>query len=60
MTVFDALNALFQSVYRLLNLADDLEVQLQGVAISEEDRIAPVARLSLLRAESRRASALCL
>jgi hypothetical protein len=33
--LFDAVNALLQPMYRVLNVADDLQVQLQGVAIGE-------------------------
>jgi len=44
--IFDALNAFLQPVDRVLNVADDFQVQLNGVTIGEQDRIAPLARLS--------------
>ena len=46
MAIFDALNAFLEPVDRVLNVADDFQVQLNGVTIGEQDRIAPLARLS--------------
>ena len=43
--VFDAANAVLQRMYGVLDLADDLEVQFERVAIGEENGETPIARL---------------